>query len=120
MAEFKTKDIAVSYNYCEFPSNCGIIILHNIRFNYITSAECVNRVGMREELFKAFQEHLVNTTGNTNKLVMSGIVREENSIGIYGFCKYNKWHEGQHTFNQNSGNNIVLFEFSKGDSWRRR
>lgn len=118
MSSFRNEVARVDYNITEFPSNCGINIIHNCRF-YNISGNISVTTEQRESFFKAFQKHLEINTGDKNKLVMSAAIGGPRP-SIYEFCKYNKWHEGQHTFNSNSGNIIVLFEFSKGNSLRER
>lgn len=119
MPSFSTDYVQVNYELNYFPGNCGAIIVYCCVFHIINPEIKVNDKQI-EEFYKRFHTFLIDNTRNQNKIVMSDNVYAKSLPCIVNFCRYNKWHEGPHTFNSNSDNYIALFEFSKGASLRSK
>lgn len=119
----------VSYFRYDLQGNCGIQLVYNVGFFIKTKQNgsmWLNPIaGYRRKLYKAFQKHLIEELKDykRNKVIMTDAINGESGRrypSIYGFCRANKWHEGQHTFNQNSNHYIVVFEYSLDGSLRKK
>ena len=62
---------------------------------------------VQTKLWKATHEFIM-THSDRNKIMVSDRVGGRGQW--YGFCKANGWREGEHTYNGNSDNKVVIFE----------
>lgn len=106
MAYFKGTTGRVTFSINSFPSNCGMTIIHEVGFEISQEGQAG-----RDTLYKEFNKYLKSRSG-PNKLVMTDAVysAEYPFPSIYEFCTRTRWRKGKQTYNDNSGNFVVIFE----------
>ena len=102
---FRSKFGTVDYDYEKLRGCCGAAVVFSVDFRF--------KRGQKEDLFKAFNKHILTYKANFNLARPKVIMSDKVGGDIYDFCTFNNWLEGTRTYNIKSGNHVILFEMDR-------